>query len=124
DLLQPSHWDDIQVQFVRVCCSLLGQAYDSPLEVSVAAGAIALPTLLKMASVMGKSQTEWNNCEQLPLEIDQLGEEFAFHSIFACPVSREQSTAENPPMLLPCGHVLCKGIREVIVDGRRHELAG
>jgi E3 ubiquitin-protein transferase RMND5 len=31
-----------------------------------------------------------------------------FHSIFACPVSKDQSTAENPPMLLPCGHVLCK----------------
>lgn len=38
----------------------------------------------------------------------ELGSEFAFHSIFACPVSREQSSAENPPMLLPCGHVLCE----------------
>jgi len=38
----------------------------------------------------------------------ELGSEFVFHSVFACPVSREQSTSENPPMLLPCGHVLCK----------------
>lgn len=31
-----------------------------------------------------------------------------FHSVFACPVSREQSSTDNPPMLLPCGHVLAK----------------
>lgn len=30
-----------------------------------------------------------------------------FHSIFACPVSKEQGTEENPPMMLACGHVLC-----------------
>jgi hypothetical protein len=46
-------------------------------------------------------------CEQLPVELE-LGHEFVFHSIFACPVSRDQSSAENPPTMLPCGHVLCK----------------
>ena len=35
-------------------------------------------------------------------------QEFVFHSIFACPVSKDQSTDDNPPMLLPCGHVLCR----------------
>lgn len=45
---------------------------------------------------------------ELPIEI-HLGDEYVFQSIFSCPVSREQSTATNPPFLLPCGHVLCKG---------------
>ncbi len=45
--------------------------------------------------------------EQLPVEIE-LGPEFVFRSIFACPVSRDMSTPDNPPMLLPCGHVLCE----------------
>ncbi|PWN47303.1 hypothetical protein IE53DRAFT_321453, partial [Violaceomyces palustris] len=31
-----------------------------------------------------------------------------FHSIFACPVSKEQGTEQNPPMMLNCGHVLCQ----------------
>ena len=38
----------------------------------------------------------------------ELGHEFVFRSVFSCPVSREQSSPANPPMLLPCGHVLCK----------------
>lgn len=45
---------------------------------------------------------------ELPIEL-HLGDEFVFQSIFSCPVSREQSAPENPPMLLPCGHVLCRG---------------
>lgn len=45
--------------------------------------------------------------DELPVEIE-LGPEFVFRSIFACPVSRDMSTSDNPPMLLPCGHVLCE----------------
>lgn len=33
---------------------------------------------------------------------------YRYHSVFACPVSKEQSTASNPPMLLPCGHVIAR----------------
>ena len=40
--------------FVRQCCVLLGQAQDSPLLVTVAAGAAALPTLLKLATVISE----------------------------------------------------------------------
>ena len=31
---------------------------------------------------------------------------YLFHSIFVCPVSKEQTTDENPPMMMPCGHVI------------------
>lgn len=34
--------------------------------------------------------------------------ESRYHSIFACPVSKEQATDVNPPMMLTCGHVLAK----------------
>jgi len=82
------------------------QAYESPLLVCVAAGSVALPTLLKLASkVVGPQQHEFKTAPQLTVPLE-LGKEFIFHSTFACPVSREQSTAENPPKMLPCGHVL------------------
>lgn len=41
------------------------------------------------------------------------------HSVFACPILRQQGSEQNPPMRLLCGHViskdaltkLCQGIR-------------
>ncbi|GBG80229.1 hypothetical protein CBR_g30595 [Chara braunii] len=107
DFLSPSLWDEVATQLTRECCNLLGQSWESPLYVTISAGSMALPTLLKLARVMANKKAEWATCKQLPVEIE-LEKEFQFHSIFACPVSRDQSTADNPPMLMPCGHVLCK----------------
>lgn len=45
--------------------------------------------------------------EGIPIDLN-LGPEFAFTTIFSCPVSRDTGTRENPPMLLPCGHVFCR----------------
>eukprot|EP00249_Psilotum_nudum_P017319 c26259_g1_i1 orf=253-1398(-) len=107
DLLSPTHWDVIAMDFTRECCSLLCQSYESPLCVTISAGSQALPTLLKMVTVLASKKQEWQTLKQLPVEIE-LGKEYQFHSIFACPISKDQSSAENPPMLMPCGHVLCK----------------
>lgn len=85
------------------------QASESPLVVATAAGSVALPSLLKLAGLLKEHSHELVSGEQLPVEID-LSQEFVFRSVFSCPVSREQSSAVNPPWLLPCGHVLCKVI--------------
>lgn len=37
-----------------------------------------------------------------------LPSENRYHSIFACLVSKEQSTELNPPMMMTCGHVISK----------------
>jgi hypothetical protein len=95
-------------EFVRLSCRMAGHASQSPLAVCVAAGTLALPKLSKLADNLQKMKKQsWTACEQLPVEIE-LGPEFIYRSIFACPVSKEQSTPQNPPMLLPCGHVLCR----------------
>lgn len=57
---------------MRQCCLLLGQAQDSPLLVTAAAGAAALPTLLKLASVIsdqarGRSAALYPNSFELSL---------------------------------------------------------
>ncbi|KAJ1624847.1 hypothetical protein T492DRAFT_911390 [Pavlovales sp. CCMP2436] len=44
--------------------------------------------------------------DRLPVEIELPRELLSCHSIITCPVSREQCTRDNPPMLLPCGHVI------------------
>ncbi|GAX82856.1 hypothetical protein CEUSTIGMA_g10282.t1 [Chlamydomonas eustigma] len=107
DLLSVSAWDEIAAEFMRQACSMMGQACESPLAVTIAAGTAALPPLFKLVAVMERNSQDLMGCEQLPVELE-LGNEFVFHSIFACPVSREQSTPDNPPMLLPCNHVLCE----------------
>jgi hypothetical protein len=107
DLLAESQWSAIAQEFVRQCCGLMGLALESPLLVAVAAGSVALPTLLKLSDVLAAQKQDLSIGHQLPVEVE-LGKEFVFHSIFACPVSKDQSTVDNPPMLLPCGHVLCR----------------
>ncbi|PKY04938.1 hypothetical protein P168DRAFT_304048 [Aspergillus campestris IBT 28561] len=114
----PSAWADVAQSFTREFCSLLGLSADSPLYIAATAGAIALPTLLKLQTIMKAKRTEWTSQNELPVEIP-LPPSYLFHSIFVCPVSKEQTTDENPPMMMPCGHViaeeslkrLCKGSR-------------
>lgn len=117
DLFSACRWEEMAQRFTRECCSLLGQSYESPLNVTLAAGAQALLTLLKMATVLATKKQEWQLLKQLPVEIE-LSKEFQFHSIFACPVSKDQSTAENPPMLMPCCHVLCKQSLQKLAKNR------
>ncbi|XP_061370083.1 protein RMD5 homolog [Gastrolobium bilobum] len=107
ELMSPVHWEMTTEELARQFCTLLGQSYESPLSVAVAAGVEGLPTLLKLANVMAAKKQEWQEMKQLPVPVE-LGKEFQFHSIFVCPVSRDQGSEENPPMLLPCLHVLCK----------------
>ncbi|KAA8546640.1 hypothetical protein F0562_003129 [Nyssa sinensis] len=107
ELLSPIHWDKLAEELIRQFCNLLGQSYKSPLSVTIAAGVQGLPTLLKLMNVMTGKKQEWQSMKQLPIPVD-LDREFQFHSIFVCPVSRDQASEENPPMLLSCGHVLCK----------------
>ncbi|KAL4961645.1 ubiquitin-protein ligase RMD5 [Aspergillus stella-maris] len=114
----PSAWADVSHSFTREFCALLGLSPDSPLYIAATAGAIALPTLLKLQSIMKAKRTEWTTEHELPVEIP-LPPSYLFHSIFVCPVSKEQTTDANPPMMMPCGHVvadeslrrLCKGAR-------------
>ncbi|EEF44068.1 protein RMD5 homolog [Ricinus communis] len=107
ELLSPTHWEKLSEELTRDFCNLLGQSCGSPLSLAISAGIDGLPTLLKLAEVMAIKKQEWQALKQLPVPVE-LGREFQFHSIFVCPVSREQGSDENPPMLMPCLHVLCK----------------
>jgi len=118
-----SAWDEVATSFTREFCSLLGLSADSPLYIAATAGAIALPTLLKLQTIMKEKRTEWTTQNELPVrrqsffkcfnsyaDINQveipLPPVYHFHSIFVCPVSKEQTTDDNPPMMMPCGHVV------------------
>ncbi|XP_022896191.1 protein RMD5 homolog [Olea europaea var. sylvestris] len=106
DLIDPTRWEKLSKELFQQFCNFMGQSSQNSLRVVVAAAVEGLPTLLKLAKVMAAKPDEWLAMKQLPVPIE-LGKEFQFHSIFVCPVSRDQGSEDNPPMLLPCGHVLC-----------------
>lgn len=113
-----SAWEDVANTFTREFCSLLGLSADSPLYIAATAGAIALPTLVKLRAIMKDKRTEWTTEDELPVDTP-LPPGYQFHSIFVCPVSKEQSTETNPPMMMPCGHVICKESLERISKNSR-----
>ena len=100
-------WDEVASTFTREFCSLLELSADSPLYIAATAGAIALPTVVKIQKVMKEKRAEWTSENENPVEIP-LPPSYQFHSIFVCHVSKEQTTDQNPPMMIPCGHVLAQ----------------
>nr|POE79847.1 lish domain-containing protein c29a3.03c [Quercus suber] len=110
-------WEEVSTSFTREFCGLLGLSEKSPLYTAVTAGGIALPVLEKVERVMAQTRGQWTSVNELPVETP-LPPSFLFHSIFVCPVSKEQATDENPPMMLPCGHVIAKESLEAHSKGK------
>jgi hypothetical protein len=113
-------FEDVATPFTREFCSLLGLSAESPLYLAATAGAIALPQLLKYTSYMKAKRTEWTTENELAFETP-LPKSMIYHPIFVCPVSKEQTTDENPPVMLPCGHVICKESLHRLAKGQRYK---
>ena len=92
----------------------------SPLAVAVNAGCVALPALLNIKQVMQQRQVSavWNTKDELPIEIE-LGGECPYHSVFACPILRQQVSEHNPPMRLVCGHVISRDALAKLAKGHK-----
>jgi len=109
-------WEQTASSFTREFCGLLGLSETSPLYTAVTAGGMALPVLEKLERKMGAAGGQWTSANELPVEIP-LPAAYQFHSIFVCPVSKEQGTDSNPPMMMPCGHVIAKESLEKVSRG-------
>lgn len=126
DLASPSVHLDLEPMFAKEYCASLGMSRQVPLRVvGDIGGGGALARIEKGRKVMRERKSEWSQTNELPvryafaswrscltflhLQIEiPLPPENRYHSIFACPVSKDQSTPENPPMMITCGHVIAK----------------
>ncbi|KPP70400.1 protein RMD5A-like [Scleropages formosus] len=119
-LLDSNQWSDICDIFTRDACSLLGLSVESPLSVSFSAGCVALPALINIKAVIEQRQCMgvWNQKDELPIEVD-LGKRCWYHSVFACPILRQQTTESNPPMKLVCGHIISKDALNKMINGSK-----
>lgn len=113
-------FEDVAASFTREFCSLLGLSAESPLYLAVTAGAIALPRLLKYTSYTRAKRTEWTSENELAFETP-LPRSMIYHPIFVCPVSKEQTTELNPPVMLVCGHVICMESLQHLKRGTRYK---
>ncbi|KAI0506908.1 CTLH/CRA C-terminal to lish motif domain-containing protein [Xylaria bambusicola] len=113
-------FDEVASSFTREFCSLLGLSAESPLYVAATAGALALPNLVKWTGINKAKNTEWTTQNELAFETP-LPKSMLYHSIFVCPVSRGQTTDANPPIILPCGHVLARESLQKLAKGIRYK---
>ncbi|KAL8932102.1 MAG: hypothetical protein Q9216_006961 [Gyalolechia sp. 2 TL-2023] len=116
--LNDDAWGELAGSFTKEFCALLGLSAESPLYIAATAGAIALPHFSKLQVIMKDKRTEWTTLHEIPVEVP-LPPSYRFHSIFVCPVSKEQATDENPPMMMPCGHVVASESLERLSKGNR-----
>jgi len=107
--LDPINYSEIEDIFVSNACALLDLSVRSPISVTIDAGCVALPALLNINQILSNQgvQNVWQTRDELPVEID-LGRKLQFHSTFSCPILKQQSTENNPPMRLVCGHVISR----------------
>ncbi|RYG55712.1 hypothetical protein EON66_04655 [archaeon] len=98
-------------------CHELQIATEAPLETVLNAGVFARPAFQDAARlavatsgghVFSLHAAARNGGGVPPLSVDiQLPPQLRFHTVFVCPVVRHEcNPATNPPMLLPCGHVI------------------
>nr|CAH7735718.1 unnamed protein product [Callosobruchus chinensis] len=119
-ILGTEMWMEIYELFMRDACQMLGVCVNSPLTTCINAGCIAVPALHNIKQVMMQRQVTgiWSGKDELPIEID-LGNENKYHSMFACPILRQQSTQLNPPMRLVCGHVISRDALNKLCNGNK-----
>jgi len=120
DLLNPSLHEGLEAQFSLEYCAMLHMSREPPLRsVGDIGGGGALLRIEKGKKVMQDKNTDWGASTELPIEIP-VPPENRYHSIFTCPVSKEQATESNPPMMLTCGHVLAaESVNKLIRNGGR-----
>ena len=130
DLASPSVHLDLEPIFAKEFCAMLGMSRQVPLRVvGDIGGGGALARIEKGRKVMRERKSEWSQTDELPvshpayvlphslltlsdvfrakIEV-HLPAENRYHSIFACPVSKEQATEQNPPMMMVCGHCITR----------------
>ena len=101
-------WASAREIFERTFCQTSNIPLKSPLSSVLEAGVDAAPSILRLMQICSaKKRTSWWHEKELPIEIPRspAGE---YHSVFTCPVSHEQATKENPPVMLTCGHAICR----------------
>lgn len=107
--LSHSTFQELAILFSKKFCSVIGFSFESSIFLILLCGFISFPTFLKFVKIKHlNNKLDWTSHNELPFEINLPDVLKKFHPIFICPVSKEETTKENPPMALPCHHIISK----------------
>uniref|UniRef100_A0A1I8A411 RING-Gid-type domain-containing protein n=1 Tax=Steinernema glaseri TaxID=37863 RepID=A0A1I8A411_9BILA len=79
-------------------------------------GIRTVPSLIRLRQIMAARQEQLFVADELPVEIPI---EKHVHSTFTCPILKIQSTDNNPPMRLACGHVISRDALNKLAQNSR-----
>lgn len=92
----------------------------SPLDQLLTVAHVSAHVFAKHCLVQNSIDTHDEPLKHLPFEVE-LPHWMQHHSIFICPVSREESSKDDPPMYMPCGHLVSKdAVKSLSKNGARH----
>ncbi|CAD8059779.1 unnamed protein product [Paramecium sonneborni] len=100
------NWPRILNLFLEVAAKSQNILTKSEIRTVFSAGCLTMPKLIKYNQITRNRSSEVLT-NDIPIDIE-IGKEFKYHSFFVCPVSREVTNSDNPPVLLKCGHVISK----------------
>ncbi|VDP02506.1 unnamed protein product [Soboliphyme baturini] len=128
ELFSDAPWSKLCDMLSHDWCTIYNVPVNSPLSILLEAGTRAVPALLNIQQVMQQRRVSniWGHSDELPVSIFiisflladclsfflkieiNLGPQNCYHSVFCCPILRQQTTDQNPPMRLNCGHVISR----------------
>ncbi|CAK88020.1 unnamed protein product (macronuclear) [Paramecium tetraurelia] len=100
------NWPRILNLFLEVASKSQNILIKSEIRTVFSAGCLAMPKLIKYNQITRNRSSEVLT-NDIPIDIE-IGKDYKYHSFFVCPVSREVTNTDNPPVLLKCGHVISK----------------
>eukprot|EP00457_Paulinella_chromatophora_P009265 gb/GEZN01009327.1/.p1 GENE.gb/GEZN01009327.1/~~gb/GEZN01009327.1/.p1 ORF type:complete len:205 (+),score=20.78 gb/GEZN01009327.1/:684-1298(+) len=119
EFYDPAPWTQVTGDLIGCHARSLGLLTVSPLFTTLLASDLVLPTRLQVASLIqekkllaAESSSSSSKMTDIEAEGDEsvfgidLGPAFQFHSCIVCPIRKDQTTSDNPPILLKCGHVI------------------
>ncbi|CCE62327.1 hypothetical protein TPHA_0C01710 [Tetrapisispora phaffii CBS 4417] len=114
--LEVENIDELLNQQVDICVDLVSKDYckqnkisfDSSLFSIILSGIISLQFFIKYNNIQKALHVDWTTKNELPFNVKLPESVSKFHSIFICPVLKEETTIENPPYSLPCHHVISR----------------
>ncbi|CAD5206499.1 unnamed protein product [Bursaphelenchus okinawaensis] len=107
-------WLELEDELSQVLCQHSGTILSKLIDV----GANAIPKLLELRKFIARRTSNGWLTDELPTEVSITEH---VHSTFTCPILKVQTTDDNPPIRLRCGHVISQEAMSKLLHSSRSQ---